>query len=180
MYDTTLGWRFVNPVMGSGTGCTRCRRPPRTWPSEYGVDRAEQDEFALRSQQRAAKAKAEGRFAEEIVLVPVPPAEGGARRVDVDEHPRATSLEELAALPPLFPDGTVTAGNSSGVNDGAAALLVASEGAVRRYGLAPLARIGVGGVPASPRSSWASGRCRRPGRCSSAPGSTSPTWTWSS
>ncbi|HEY0696901.1 MAG TPA: acetyl-CoA C-acyltransferase, partial [Micromonospora sp.] len=117
----------------------------------YGIDRTSQDAFALRSQQRAAKAQANGRFAEEIVPVPVPEGRRGTRLVETDEHPRETSLEKLAALPtPFRAGGTVTAGNSSGVNDGAVALLVASEAAVDRYGLVPLARVvgaGAAGVP---------------------------------
>ena len=116
----------------TGGGSTRCRRRRRTWPPSTASSRAEQDAFAYRSQQRAAKAQADGRFAEEIVPVSVPAGRRETRLVEVDEHPRETSLEKLAALPtPFRAGGTVTAGNSSGVNDGAVALLVASEAAVR-------------------------------------------------
>ena len=122
----------------TGGASTRCRRPPRTWPPSSASSRAEQDAFAYRSQQRAAKAQADGRFAEEIVPVSVPAGRRETRLVEVDEHPRETTLAKLAALPTPFRDGgTVTAGNSSGVNDGAVALLVASEAAVHRYGLDP-------------------------------------------
>ncbi|MEU7845402.1 3-oxoadipyl-CoA thiolase [Micromonospora sp. NPDC049114] len=151
MYDTTLGWRLVNPLMRDGWGVDSMPETAENVAAEYSVDRAEQDAFAYRSQQRAAKAQADGRFAEEIVPVSVPAGRRETRLVEVDEHPRETSLEKLAALPTPFRDGgTVTAGNSSGVNDGAVALLVASEAAVRRYGLTPLARIGgaaTAGVP---------------------------------
>ena len=118
--------------------------------AEYGVSRDDQDAFALRSQERAAKAASGGRLAREITAVPVPQRRGAPVLVYTDEHPRATSLEALGALRPLSPGGTVTAGNSSGINDGAVALLVASERAVARYGLQPVARIGAGvvvGVP---------------------------------
>jgi len=117
---------------------------PRTGQNvadEHGVSREDQDAFALRSQQRAARAQASGRLAREIAPVQVPRRKGEPVVVERDEHPRETSLEALAALRPLFPGGSVTAGNSSGVNDGAAALLVASERAVERYGLQPLARV---------------------------------------
>ncbi|WDZ87497.1 3-oxoadipyl-CoA thiolase [Micromonospora cathayae] len=151
VYDTTLGWRLVNPLMERGWGIDTMPETAENVAAEFGVDRAEQDAFAYRSQQRAAKAQADGRFAEEIVAVTVPEGRRGTRVVDTDEHPRETSLEKLAALPtPFRADGTVTAGNSSGVNDGAVALLVAGEAAVARYGLTPLARIGgaaTAGVP---------------------------------
>jgi acetyl-CoA C-acetyltransferase len=108
---------------------------------ELGISREDQDAFALRSQERTARAVASGRLAREIAPVSVPQKRGDAVVVERDEHPRETSLAALAKLRPLFPDGSVTAGNSSGVNDGAAALLVASERAVERYGLTPLARV---------------------------------------
>ncbi|MFY1700976.1 3-oxoadipyl-CoA thiolase [Micromonospora sp. WMMA1923] len=163
MYDTTIGWRLVNPLMERGWGVDSMPETAENVAAEYGVGRAEQDAFAYRSQQRAARAQADGRFAEEIVPVTVPAGRRETRLVDVDEHPRQTSPEKLAALPTPFRDGgTVTAGNSSGVNDGAVALLVAGEAAVARYGLTPLARIsgaaaagvpprimGVGPVPAT-------------------------------
>ncbi|MBM7075781.1 3-oxoadipyl-CoA thiolase [Micromonospora humida] len=151
VYDTTLGWRLVNPLMEAGWGIDSMPETAENVAAEFGVDRRAQDEFALRSQQRAAKAQADGRFAEEIVPVTVPAGRRDTKLVEVDEHPRETSLAKLAALPtPFRAGGTVTAGNSSGVNDGAVALLVASEAAVARYGLSPLARIGgaaAAGVP---------------------------------
>ncbi|TDC57203.1 3-oxoadipyl-CoA thiolase [Micromonospora sp. KC207] len=165
MYDTTIGWRLVNPLMEQGWGIDSMPETAENVAAEYGVDRAAQDAFAYRSQQRAAKAQADGRFAEEIVPVTVPAGRRETKLVDVDEHPRGTSLEKLAALPTPFRDGgTVTAGNSSGVNDGAVALLVAGEAAMARYGLTPLARVtgaaaagvpprimGIGPVPATRR-----------------------------
>jgi acetyl-CoA acetyltransferase family protein len=151
VYDTTIGWRLVNPLMKKGWGTDSMPETAENVAAEYGIDRAAQDEFAYRSQQRAAKAQADGRFAAEIVPVTVPAGRRETKLVEVDEHPRETSLEKLAALPTPFRDGgTVTAGNSSGVNDGAVALLVASAAAVSRYGLTPLARIGgaaAAGVP---------------------------------
>ncbi len=108
---------------------------------DFGVSREDQDAFALRSQTRTAAAIASGRLSQEITPVPVPQRKGDPVIVDTDEHPRATTLESLARLRPLFKDGTVTAGNASGVNDGAAALLIASDRAVQKYGLTPLARI---------------------------------------
>ncbi|HEX6447053.1 MAG TPA: 3-oxoadipyl-CoA thiolase [Streptosporangiales bacterium] len=151
IYDTTIGWRFVNPVLRDQYGIDSMPETAENVAADYGVSREDQDAFALRSQERAAKAVASGRLAEEIVPVPVPRRKAEPLVVDRDEHPRETSLEKLAALPtPFRKGGTVTAGNASGVNDGAAALLVASEDAVRRYDLEPLARIGaaaVAGVP---------------------------------
>jgi 3-oxoadipyl-CoA thiolase len=148
IYDTTIGWRLVNPLMRQGWGTDSMPETAENVAAEYGIDRAAQDEFALRSQQRAAKAQANGRLAEEIVPIEVPEGRRGTRTVAADEHPRETSLEKLASLPtPFRAGGTVTAGNSSGVNDGAAALLIASEAAVDRYALTPLARI-VGGAAA--------------------------------
>ncbi|WP_422752835.1 3-oxoadipyl-CoA thiolase [Micromonospora sp. WMMD708] len=165
VYDTTLGWRLVNPLMEAGWGIDSMPETAENVAAEFGVDRRAQDEFALRSQQRAAKAQADGRFAEEIVPVTVPAGRRETKLVEVDEHPRETTLAKLAALPtPFRAGGTVTAGNSSGVNDGAVALLVASEAAVARYGLSPLARVsgaaaagvpprimGIGPVPATRR-----------------------------
>ncbi|SIR93189.1 3-oxoadipyl-CoA thiolase [Micromonospora avicenniae] len=163
IYDTTIGWRLVNPLMKKQWGIDSMPETAENVAAEFGVDRAAQDGFALRSQQRAAKAQADGRLAEEIVPVTVPAGKRETKQVDTDEHPRETSLEKLAALPTPFREGgTVTAGNSSGVNDGAVALLVASEAAVDRYALTPLARVtgaaaagvpprimGVGPVPAT-------------------------------
>jgi len=150
VYDTTIGWRFVNPLMDALHGTDSMPGTAENVARDYGVARADQDAYALRSQERAAKAASNGRLAREIVPVPVPVRKGDPVVVDRDEHPRATSLEALARLRPIFPGGTVTAGNSSGINDGAAALLVASERAVARYGLTPLARISAtatAGVP---------------------------------
>jgi acetyl-CoA C-acetyltransferase/acetyl-CoA acyltransferase len=142
IHDSTLGWRFVNPEMQARYGTDSMPDTAENVAAEYAVSRADQDAFALRSQQRAAKAQADGRFAAEIAPVTVPGRRGSETVVDTDEHPRDTSPEQLAALPTPFRDGgTVTAGNSSGINDGAAALLVASGAALDRYGLTPLARI---------------------------------------
>lgn len=150
IYDTTLGWRFVNPVMKQRYGIDSMGETAENVATEYGVGREDQDAFALRSQQRAAKAIADGRLAEEIVAVTVPQRKGSVV-VDTDEHPRETSTEALAALKAPFREGgSVTAGNSSGVNDGAAALLVMSDEAVARLRVTPLARIvstATAGVP---------------------------------
>lgn len=141
VYDTTIGWRFVNPRMKDRFGSDSMPETAQHVADDFAVSREDQDAFALRSQERTAKAIASGRLAREIVPVEVPGRKGAVTVVDTDEHPRATSLEALAALRPISPGGSVTAGNASGVNDGAAALLVASERAVERYGLTPLARI---------------------------------------
>jgi len=163
--DTTMGWRFINPAMEALYGTETMPRTAENVATDYAVSRADQDAFALRSQQRAAAAQAQGFFADEIVSVQTPGRKRGERvEVSVDEHPRAdTTMAALEALKPLFgPNGTVTAGNASGINDGAAALLVASEAAARRQGLTPRARIlgmasagvdprvmGIGPVPAT-------------------------------
>lgn len=141
VHDTTIGWRFVNPRMEQLHGVDPMPRTAQNVADDYEVAREDQDAFALRSQERTAAAQASGRLAKEISPVPVPRAKGEPVVVEVDEHPRQTSPEALAKLRPLFPGGSVTAGNSSGVNDGAAALLLASERAVQRYGLTPLARV---------------------------------------
>src|SRR5690606_5027308 len=141
IHDTTLGWRFVNPRMRLAYGTDAMPETAENVAREDGISRADQDAFALRSQQRTAAAMASGRLAREIVPVPIPQRRGGEVLVDRDEHPRATSAGALAGLRPLFDGGTVTAGNSSGINDGACAVLVASEAAVSRYGLTPVARI---------------------------------------
>ena len=138
VHDTTLGWRFVNPVMERLHGTDPMPGTAQHVADEHDVSREDQDAFALRSQERTAQAVASGRLAREIVPVPVPQRRGDPVEVTADEHPRETSLEALARLRPLFAGGSVTAGNSSGVNDGAAAVLVASERAVARYGLTPL------------------------------------------
>ena len=150
IHDTTIGWRFVNPRIEALHGADSMPATAEIVAQERGVSRQDQDAFALRSQERAARAIASGRFRREIVPVCVPQRRGEPLVVAQDEHPRPTTLEALARLRPLAPGGTVTAGNSSGINDGAAALLIASERAVERYGLDPLARVtsaAIVGVP---------------------------------
>jgi 3-oxoadipyl-CoA thiolase len=140
--DTTIGWRFVNPLMKAQYGVDSMPETAENVAADFHVARADQDAFALRSQQRAAAAIAAGRLAEEIVAVTVAQKKGDPVSVERDEHPRATTLESLAKLKGVVrPDGTVTAGNASGVNDGAAALLIASADAAKRHGLTPRARI---------------------------------------
>ena len=141
IHDTTIGWRFVNPRMEALHGTDSMPATAEIVAQERGVSREDQDAFALHSQERAARAIASGRLAREIVPVCVPQRRGEPVVVAQDEHPRATTLEALTRLRPLAPGGTVTAGNSSGVNDGAAALLIASTRAVERYSLTPLARV---------------------------------------
>jgi 3-oxoadipyl-CoA thiolase len=151
VHDTTLGWRFVNPEMERLYGTDSMGETAENVATERDVSRVDQDAFALRSQERAAKAVASGRLAEDIVPVTVPARRGDPTVVEQDEHPRSTSLEALARLKPAFrAGGSVTAGNSAGINDGAAAVLVASEAAVERYELVPLARVtgsATAGVP---------------------------------
>jgi len=140
--DTTIGWRFVNPLMKSRYGIDSMPETAENVAQEFGIARADQDAFALRSQQRAAAAIAAGRMADEIVPVSVAQKRGDPVIVTTDEHPRDTSLEALAKLKGVVrADGTVTAGNASGVNDGACALIVASEAAAKRHGLTPRARV---------------------------------------
>jgi acetyl-CoA acyltransferase len=140
--DTTIGWRFVNPLMKARYGIDSMPETAENVAADFHVSRLDQDAFALRSQQRAAAAIAAGRLAEEIVAVKVAQKKGDTVSVERDEHPRATTLESLAKLKGVVrPDGTVTAGNASGVNDGAAALLIASADAAKRHGLTPRARI---------------------------------------
>jgi len=142
LYDTTIGWRFVNPRLEERYGIDSMPETAENVAAERGISRADQDAFALRSQQRTAAAQADGRLAEEIIPVTLPARKGTPRVVDRDEHPRATSLEALAKLPtPFRAGGTVTAGNASGVNDGACALLLASGEAVERLGLTPRSRV---------------------------------------
>ncbi|MEZ5746404.1 MAG: 3-oxoadipyl-CoA thiolase [Paracoccaceae bacterium] len=142
VHDTTIGWRFVNPSMKAAYGTDSMPDTAQNLADEYAISRADQDAFALRSQLRAAEAQTNGRFAAEIVPVSVPLGRGKSVEVSQDEHPRVTTLEDLGRLRPITrPDGSVTAGNASGVNDGAAALIVASAEAARRHGLRPLARI---------------------------------------
>jgi 3-oxoadipyl-CoA thiolase len=163
IFDTTLGWRFVNPLMEQKYGTISMAETAENVAEKYSVDRASQDRFALASQQKAAKAKAAGVFAEEIEPVCMPGKKGAATMVAEDEHPRAdTTLEGLAKLPaPFRKGGTVTAGNASGINDGAVALFVASDEAAAKFGLTPIARfvgasaagvdpnyMGIGPIPA--------------------------------
>jgi len=163
IYDTTIGWRFVNPLIKAAHGTDSMPETAENVAQEFAISRADQDQFAQRSQERAQAAIASGRLAQEIAPIKVPQRKGAALMVERDEHPRLGSLEKLAALPtPFRQGGTVTAGNASGVNDGAACVIVASGEAVRRFGLTPKARItgmavagvaprimGIGPVPAS-------------------------------
>jgi len=154
IYDTTIGWRFINPLMKKQYGVDSMPETGENVAEDYQVTRADQDAFALRSQQRAAKAAAAGYFAQEIVPVEIAGRKGEIARVDNDEHPRPeTTLEQLAKLKTPFRNpGTVTAGNASGVNDGAAAMIVASEAAVKAHGLTPRARIlGMASAAVPPR-----------------------------
>ena len=142
MFDTTMGWRFVNAALKQAYGTDSMPETAENVAAEFGISREDQDRFALRSQQRAVAAQAAGWFAPEILAVPIQIKRGQSILVSVDEHPRETSLEALAKLPtPFRASGTVTAGNSSGINDGAVALLVASADAVKRHGLTPRARV---------------------------------------
>jgi len=151
IYDTTIGWRFVNPKMRDQYGDDTMPSTAENVAQEFQISREDQDDFAQRSQERAARAQSIGRFATEIVPVSIPQRKGDPIVVDQDEHPRLTSLEALAKLRSIVrSDGTVTAGNASGVNDGAAALIIASEEAAKRNGLTPRARVlgaAVAGVP---------------------------------
>jgi acetyl-CoA acyltransferase len=153
IYDTTIGWRFVNPAMKAKHGVDSMPETAENVAQDFQIGRADQDAFAWRSQQRAGKAIKAGRFREEIVPVTIPRRKGEPVVVDTDEHPRPdTTLEALAKLPTPFrkEGGSVTAGNASGVNDGACAILVASEAAAKRHGLTPRARVvasATAGVP---------------------------------
>ena len=150
IYDTTIGWRFVNPLMKKQYGVDSMPETGENVAEQFGISRADQDAFAVRSQEKAVAAQQNGRLAKEIVAVTIPQRKGDPIVVDKDEHPRAgTTIETLAKLGTPFKKegGTVTAGNASGVNDGAAALIVASEAAVKKYGLTPIARF-VGGAVA--------------------------------
>lgn len=163
IYDTTIGWRFVNPLMKSQYGVDSMPETGENVAEDYKVSREDQDAFAVRSQAKAARAQEDGRLATEIVPVTIPQRKGEPIVVQKDEHPRATTIEALAKLPtPFRKGGSVTAGNASGVNDGAAALIIASGDAARKYGLKPIARIiagaaagvaprvmGIGPAPAS-------------------------------
>ena len=162
--DTTMGWRFINPALDRLYGTETMPATAENVARDFCIGREDQDAFAFRSQQRAAQAQAAGYFGEEIVSVSVPGRRGDAVQISCDEHPRAdTSMEQLARLRPIVtPDGTVTAGNASGINDGAAALMIATEEAAQAHGLTPRARIlglasagvdprimGVGPIPAT-------------------------------
>ncbi|MDG3438872.1 3-oxoadipyl-CoA thiolase [Nitrospirillum amazonense] len=152
IFDTTIGWRFVNKAMKAAYGVDSMPETGENVAEDFGVSRADQDAFAIASQRKAAAAQARGRFEREIVPVTIPQRRGDPKVVSVDEHPRPdTTLEALAKLKGVVkPEGTVTAGNASGVNDGAAALLLASAEGVRKYGLTPLARFvgaATAGVP---------------------------------
>ncbi|TIS85609.1 acetyl-CoA C-acyltransferase, partial [Mesorhizobium sp.] len=154
IYDTTIGWRFVNPLMKQQYGIDSMPETGENVAEDFSVSRADQDAFAVRSQDKAVAAQAIGRLAKEITPVTIPQRKGDPVIVSKDEHPRAgTTVEALAKLPtPFRQGGTVTAGNASGVNDGAAALIVASEAAVKKYGLTPVARIlGGAAVGVAPR-----------------------------
>lgn len=165
VHDTTIGWRFVNPAMKAQYGVDSMPETAENVAEDFKVSRADQDAFALRSQAKAAAAIASGRLAREIIPVTIPRRHADPLVFDTDEHPRATTLEKLSALRAPFRDGgSVTAGNASGVNDGAAALIIASEQAVKTHGLRPIARImggatagvpprvmGIGPAPASAR-----------------------------
>jgi acetyl-CoA acyltransferase len=149
IHDTTIGWRFINPLMKKQYGVDSMPETGENVAEDFSVSRADQDAFAVRSQDKAVAAQANGRLAKEITPVTIPQRKGDPLLVSKDEHPRAgTSIEALAKLPtPFRQGGTVTAGNASGVNDGAAALIIASEAAAKKYGLKPIARI-LGGAAA--------------------------------
>ncbi|WP_417673619.1 3-oxoadipyl-CoA thiolase [Roseibium sp.] len=149
VYDTTIGWRFVNPLMKKQYGIDSMPETAENVAEDFKISREDQDAFAVRSQQRAARAQAEGRFAKEIVPVTIPQRKGDPIIVDQDEHIRDdTTIEALAKLrAPFREGGSVTAGNASGVNDGSAALIIASEAAIEKYGLNPIARV-IGGATA--------------------------------
>ncbi len=154
IFDTTIGWRFINPLMKQQYGVDAMPETGENVAEEFQITRADQDAFAIRSQQRAGKAIAAGYFAKEIVPVEIAGRKGEMVKVDTDEHPRPdTTLEQLAKLKTPFRNpGTVTAGNASGVNDGAAALILASEAAVKAHGLTPRARIlGMASAAVPPR-----------------------------
>jgi 3-oxoadipyl-CoA thiolase len=153
-YDTTIGWRFVNPIMKAQYGVDAMPETGENVAEDYQISRADQDAFAIRSQQRAGKAIAAGYFAEEITPVTLPGGKAGPIVVDKDEHPRPeTTFEGLSKLKPIVRNpGTVTAGNASGVNDGASAMILASEDAIKKHGLTPRAKIlGLASAAVAPR-----------------------------
>lgn len=172
IHDTTIGWRFVNPLLKEMYGVDSMPETGENVAKDFQISRADQDAFALRSQARASAAQKNGRLAKEIVPVTIRQRKGDTTVVDRDEHPRETSMEALAKLPTPFREGgTVTAGNASGVNDGSAALIIASEEAIRKHGLTPIARIvsgatagvpprimGIGPVPATEKLLARTGR----------------------
>lgn len=142
VYDTTIGWRFINPLLKAQYGVDSMPETAENVADQFNISREDQDLFALRSQQRTAQAQAAGILAEEITPVFVPQRRGDPLRIDVDEHPRETTIEALAKLRAFVrADGTITAGNASGVNDGAAALVLASESAAKKHGFTPKARV---------------------------------------
>lgn len=151
VFDTTIGWRFVNRALEKMYGSESMMQTAENIASEYSISREDQDRFALRSQEKAAAAQQMNAFDAEMTKVIIPQRKGDDVVIDRDEHPRSTTYEKLASLKPLTgPTGTITAGNASGVNDGASALIIASAGAVKRYNLSPGARItgmAVAGVP---------------------------------
>lgn len=147
IHDTTIGWRFVNPAMDKAYGTDSMPQTGQNVADDYGISRDVQDAMALASQSSAAAAQANGRLAREITAVTIPQKKGEPVIVDRDEHPRLVTAEALAKLKPLFANGSVTAGNASGVNDGAAALILASAAAVKAHGLTPIARV-LGGATA--------------------------------
>ncbi len=163
MYDTTIGWRFINPVMDKLYGTDSMMQTAENLAKEFNISREAQDEFAFGSQEKALDAQKKGYFKDEIIPVRITKGKSETLIVDTDEHPRKTSIEKLSALKPLISrDGTVTAGNSSGVNDGASAILIASENGVKKFKLTPIAKIigtqaagvkprimGIGPVPAT-------------------------------
>ncbi len=163
IHDTTIGWRFINPVMKKQYGVDSMPETGENVAEDFKISRADQDAFAARSQDKAVAAQENGNLAAEITPVTIPQRKGDPVVVDTDEHPRETSMEALARLKPVVrPDGTVTAGNASGVNDGACAMLVASEESASKLGLTPKARVvamatagveprimGIGPAPAS-------------------------------
>ncbi|TDG03764.1 3-oxoadipyl-CoA thiolase [Paraburkholderia guartelaensis] len=153
IYDTTIGWRFVNPLMKQQYGVDSMPETGENVAVDYNVSRADQDAFAVRSQQKAARAQADGTLAQEIVAVTIAQKKGDPIVFSRDEHPRETSLEALAKLKGVVrPDGSVTAGNASGVNDGACALLLANEENAKRFGLVPRARVlGIATAGVAPR-----------------------------
>ena len=150
MYDTTMGWRFINTKLDAKYGTDPMPKTAENLAEQYAISREDQDRFAFWSQAKTAAAQEDGRLAGEICPVSIPQRKKDPLIFDRDEHPRQTSLEKLAQLRPLFPDGTITAGNASGINDGAAALLLASEDGIKQHNLVPRVRIlgmAVAGVP---------------------------------